>query len=131
MHRTVPLIAALLMAIAPACADLDTSEEEPLRSEVSGEVSLEWMITNGERLVSCSEAGAAEVEVAVLGDRESRQRVSCYGGFAVVVGLEAGSSLVEVSLVDPEGEYLVTADVGEVNIVGGATVPLGAVELSL
>ena len=38
---------------------------------------------------------------------------------------------VEVSLVSPEGERLVTVELGEVELVAGATVPLGAVELKL
>ncbi len=124
-------IAAICLA-TQACVALDTDlGEENLLSEGSGQLSLEWSIVSDGVLLSCVDAGAAEVEVAVLGELEIRERTSCFGGFAVVDTLAQGEHLVEVSLVSPEGELLVTADLGAVEIVSGATVPLGAVELSL
>jgi hypothetical protein len=130
LARSVICSAALLLA--GGCFEIDTSVDQNVLYESSGEVSLEWLIVDSEGgLISCVDAGATEVEIAILGDVETRERLSCFGGFAVVGPLAPGENLIEVSLIDPDGEPLVTAEVGEVEIPAGSTTPLGAVEFTL
>lgn len=127
------LTISLVLLSLPACAgvDLTGDQDQALADDAGGELSFEWQILDQGELVSCVDAGASEVEIAILGDEERRERTSCFGGFAVIGELASGQHLVEISLVAPNGERLVTAEVGEVDIVEGATIPLGAVELPL
>jgi hypothetical protein len=112
---------------------MDMGEEgtPPVFAERGSEVSLEWVIVQEGAAISCVDAGASEIEVAILGETERRARTSCFGGFAVVDAQAEGMQFVEVSLVSPAGERLVTVELGEVELISGATVPLGAVELKL
>lgn len=134
LRTMVPAALALLsLAVAPACvgADMDI-DEEPIALDGEGAVlSLEWVILDGGEVISCVDAGASEIEIAVLGEDEERQRISCFGGYAVIDGLSAGAAFVEVSLVDPQGEHLVTTEVGEIDLQSDVTNPLGAIELGL
>ena len=126
------LLPILCLIALSACVDVDMGDEEgQVFSEQSSELSLEWVIVQEGAAISCVDAGASEIEVAVIGESETRQRTSCFGGFAVVDAQSEGMSFVEVSLVSPTGDRLVTVEVGEVELVSGATVPLGAVELTL
>ena len=109
---------------------MDMGDDE-LPLETGSEVSLEWVIVQDGAAISCVDAGASDIEVAILGDRERREVTSCFGGFAVIDAQAEGMQFVEVSLVAPTGERLVTVELGEVELVAGATVPLGAVELQL
>ncbi len=134
LRNLVPAFLALVsFAAAPACVEVDMRlNAEPISLTGEGaELSLEWLIVDGDELVSCVDAGASEIEIAVLGTEEARQRISCFGGYAVIDGLSEGLSLVEVSLVDPQGNRLVTADVGEIDLKASVTNALGAVELGL
>jgi hypothetical protein len=127
--RLLPLLCIIALT---ACVDVDMGEDDDtLFSETGSEVSLEWVIVQEGVAISCVDAGAAEIEVAILGESESRQRTSCFGGFAVIDAQAEGLQFVEVSLVSPTGDRLVTVELGEVELVSGATVPLGAVELNL
>jgi hypothetical protein len=132
--KLAPALLALVGALAlPACAGL---EQEPGEDEfaLSGEgveLSLEWVIFDGETLLSCVDVGATELEIAVLGETEERRRISCFGGYAVIDGLAPGQAIIEVSLVAPNGALLMTSDVGEVSLRDGVTSPLGAVEFGL
>lgn len=126
--RLLPLVALLATS---ACVDMDMGEEDAIELEEGAEISLEWIIVADDQPVSCVDAGAAEIEVAILGDSEVRERTSCFGGFAVIDAQGEGTPLIEVSLVSPGGERLVTVELGEVELVPGATLPLGAIELTL
>ncbi len=127
----LPILSSLALSAAlTACVEVDMSDEA-LLAEGAAELSLEWVIVQEGTAISCVDAGASEIEIAILGDSESRQRTSCFGGFAVVDTLASGSSFVEVSLIAPNGNHLVTVELGEVELVAGSTVPLGAVELKL
>lgn len=126
-------LALASLAMAPACVEVDMSlDEEPISLSGEGaELSLEWVIRDEGNEVSCIDAGAVEIEIAVLGETEDRQRISCFGGYAVIDGLSEGLAFVEVSLVAPDGNRLVTTEVGEIDMKSGVTNPLGAVELGL
>jgi hypothetical protein len=124
----LPLVAMLAM---PACVDMDMGEDDTVKVEQGAEISLEWIIVSDDQPISCVDAGATEIEVAILGDVEVRERTSCFGGFAVIDAQGDGSPLIEVSLVSPSGDRLVTVELGEVELIPGATLPLGAVELTL
>ena len=126
--KMLPLVAMLVM---PACVDMDMGEDDTVNIEQGAEISLEWIIVADDQPISCVDAGAAEIEVAILGDTEVRERTSCFGGFAVIDAQGEGSPLIEVSLVSPSGDRLVTVELGEVDLIPGATLPLGAIELSL
>lgn len=126
------LLALMGFLALPACAGLEdeSSESADESSALSGEgieLSLEWVIQRGDTLLSCIDAGATEIEIAVLGDTDERQRISCFGGYAVIDGLSEGSAIVEVSLVGPNGDLLMTSDVGDVALRAGVTNPLGAI----
>ena len=129
-QKILPLLGALSLT---ACLQLDMAgEDAPVFAEGGAEISLEWIILRDGSAISCVDAGATEIEITVIGAAsETRQRTSCFGGFAVVDTEAAGMSYVEVSLVSPKGDRIVTAELGEVELVAGATVPLGAVELKL
>ena len=133
-----PIVFSALLALGlcgslTACVEVELGlEEDPIAlAGDATEISLEWLIVDGGDLISCVDAGATEIEIAVLGATEQRQRISCFGGYAVIDGLSPGPSLVDVSLVGPDGELLVTAELGEVDVVAGVTNPLGAIELGL
>lgn len=121
----------LLTLVIPACVDVDLGGDDAVHSKDTAEISLEWIIVSSDSLLSCVDAGASEIEVAVFGDSELRERTSCFGGFAVIDAQGAGTPLIEVSLVSPSGERLVTVELGEVELIPGATLALGAVELRL
>ena len=104
---------------------------DPAFAQEGAQISLEWLILSDDELVSCVDAVASDVEVAIQGKTEVHQTVSCFGGFAVVDTQAEGSPLVEVSLLSPTGERPVTVNYGEVELVMGATQPLGAIELRL
>jgi hypothetical protein len=136
MMSTSPKLASALLALVgflalPACAGLgDDSVAGEDSLPLSGDgtnLSLEWVIQRGDTLLSCIDAGATEIEIAVLGETDERQRISCFGGYAVIDGLSEGSAIVEVSLVGPNGDLLMTSDVGEVALRAGVTNPLGAI----
>ena len=127
--RLLPLLCIIALT---ACVDVDMGEEDTtVFAESTSEVSLEWVIVEAGTAISCVDAGADEIEIAIIGDEETRQRTSCFGGFAVVDAQAEGLQFVEVSLVSPAGDRLVTVELGEVELIAGATVPLGAIELKL
>lgn len=131
---TLSKISSLFFCLAlGACVGVDMTGDERSAATASegGEVSLEWLIVANDSLISCVDAGASVVELSIVGEAEHLETVSCFGGFAVVSGLPSGSHQVEISLLAPDGSRLVSTDFGMVDIVEGATVPLGAIELSL
>ncbi len=132
MTKPLRLLPLLCIIALTACVDVDMGEDDSMAfAERGAEVSLEWVIVQDDQAISCVDAGASEIEVAILGDSDSRQRTSCFGGFAVIEAQADGLQFVEVSLVSPSGDRLVTVELGEIELVSGATVPLGAVELKL
>lgn len=132
MMNSLKMLPLLCLVGLSACVDVDMGNEDgEVFAERGSELSLEWVIVQEGSAISCVDAGAAEIEIAVFGEVETRQRTSCFGGFAVVDAQAEGASFVEVSLVSPAGDRLVTVELGEVELVSGATVPLGAVELTL
>jgi hypothetical protein len=132
MMNPLKMLPILCLIALAACVDVDMSGDDgQVFAERSSELSLEWVIVQEGVAISCVDAGASEIEIAVFGESETRQRTSCFGGFAVVDAQTEGMSFVEVSLVSPAGDRLVTVELGEVELVSGATVPLGAVELTL
>ena len=135
LSKLAPALLALVsIAALPACAGLgqDSSDDAFALTGEGAELSLEWVIVSGDgTLLSCIDVGATELEIAVLGETEERQRISCFGGYAVIDGITAGPAAIEVSLVGPDGELLITSDVGEVALRADVTNPLGAVEFSL
>lgn len=116
------------VAVSPGCVGQESSEDAFALSGEGVELSLEWTILDSETLISCVDAGATELEIAVLGATDERQRISCFGGYAVIDGLAAGLAVIEVSLVGPNGDLLMTSDAGEVALQAGVTNPMGAVE---
>jgi hypothetical protein len=131
MKFSLKLLPLVVMLAMPACVDMDMGEDDTVNIEDGAEISLEWIIVADDQPVSCVDAGASEIEVAILGDTEVRERTSCFGGFAVIDAQGEGSPLIEVSLVSPAGDRLVTVELGEVELIPGATLPLGAIELTL
>lgn len=131
MKHLMKLLPLLIFLAAPACVDLALEESEVSLSSSGGEVSLEWVIVSDDKVISCVDAGASHIEVAVLGETIGRERTSCFGGFAVLNAEGVGDSIVEVSLLDPAGTPIVIVELGEVELLAGTTIPLGAVEFPL
>ena len=129
--RPIQLLSLIALLSLGACVDMDMETDDEAFAERGSEVSLEWVIVQEGAAISCVDAGASDIEVAILGESVRRELTSCFGGFAVVDAQAEGMQFVEVSLVAPDGQRLVTVELGEVELVAGATVPLGAVELQL
>lgn len=124
------LSVALFALLAVSCAEFEVQDSK--RAGGNGDVSLEWILLDGDEELSCVEAGATELVItSYWADDMAEHRLSCFGGFGEVGPLAAGRHAVEVTLLDPEGDPLVSADLGVIEVQSGSTTPLGAVELAL
>jgi len=122
----------LLIILPLGCAADGSETDARLGQGGEGNLSLEWSISDGDQAISCTDAGAVEIEIVALGsEAEVIETISCFGGVAETNLIPAGVHDVTARLTAADGTVLAQVACGEMTVEGGFTTPIGAVEFEL